>query len=135
MSPRPPSIRIFGWLLLVATLVAIVSLPPAYALDHDTRSALLMLMKVAGYNLCFWYMIARRANMIALWLYVSLTLLSVPLLALSWDEFAKPGRAYLALVVVNLALELAAAGILFRRDAREWLRARGRLPDHEDIFG
>ncbi|QVM84524.1 hypothetical protein [Novosphingobium decolorationis] len=135
MPSRPTSIRIFGALMLVQGLTALATVPLTYAQEPGSLPMVLMAMYAIGYYLCFWFMIARRANAIALWFYVGLSLLDLPMTIVFWEEYTAPGTLHLALSLANLALELASVALLLCTDARTWVHARGQVPDHRDIFG
>lgn len=143
----PVSIKAFGWLMAAASLGAIGQLffyYPVHTLwqflqaPETALSLVLGVMQALGYNLLFWYLIVRRANRIAAWIYTALTILWIGLMAYQW-------RAYLpaegtsdigpALVLSVMAMHAVAAAVLYFPAAREWLRMRGQIPDHREIFG
>jgi len=141
-SPRPASIRIFAWLLLGATVGGVaLLLGSRVEMATGTSSGisaaagrLLAIMWVLGYNLAFWVAIARRASNIARWLFAGLTLLGLVNQGLSWEVFVDEGPAFLAGTIIASLLQLGAMAVLFRSDASQWLRARGREPDLQRIF-
>ncbi len=142
MSPRPASIRIFGALLLAAALIGVGTLLvlapvlPGEAITPGLgpMAPVLAILWLSGYDLCFWFAIARRANRPAAWIFSGLTVLGLATLALDWPSYQALGSVYYVPMILASLLQAAATAILYRRDAREWLRARGRLPDHEEIF-
>ncbi|MCJ2183631.1 hypothetical protein MTR62_13150 [Novosphingobium sp. 1949] len=135
MSPRPLSIRIFGWLLLAATVLGLGYLPLRYDLSgQEALDAALALMQLCGYNLVFWTLIARRANGLARWLYLALTGLALIGIAADWATYRGASAAIVVPTLGVITLQVLAALVLLRADAREWLAARGRLIDHDDIF-
>ncbi|MBT0668928.1 hypothetical protein HT136_11170 [Novosphingobium profundi] len=143
MSPRPTSIRIFGWLLLAATLVALTTLvvfapvlrAQALALGFAAAGPLLAMFWVCGYNLCFWYAVARRASRVSAWIFSGLTAFSLVTMVIDRAAYIALGWGYVLPTGLATLLQIAAVAMLYRGDAQGWLKARGRLPDHADIFG
>lgn len=139
MSPRPLSVRIFGWLMLAATLVSLGLLAFNYRALHEEAvrtgqsplGTLFAMMLVSGYNLCFWVAIARRASNTARWLFLTVTALELVNMALGWAAYRSLGSIP---SLVAVAFQAAAALVLLRQDSAEWLAARGRLPGPEEIF-
>jgi hypothetical protein len=71
--------------------------------------------------LVLWYFIARRASNVAKWIFVVLTALGLfGLLAALADPSAAKGLQTMA-SAVSTGLQVAAAWLLFRPDARKWL--------------
>lgn len=131
---RPDSIIRFEQFYLASTGLTIVLqlLNFAGLIGPETLKAgetgLMLTFVAISYALAFvlWYLIARRASNVAKWVFVVITVLgligTVPtvLLLLSTD------RAYAMLFLLVTLLNLIAMVFLFRRDAVEWLRSRGR---------
>ncbi|MCT2401344.1 hypothetical protein [Novosphingobium mangrovi (ex Huang et al. 2023)] len=140
---RPPSIRMFGYLIFGATVISVGLLliyygelrADALSQGRSAASPLLAVMWVIGYNLCFWVAIARRASNIARWLLLGLTALGLLNQFLEYDSYLRLGSFYLATTVVASLVQIAAVAILFRRDAAHWLCNRGTMePDEAEIF-
>lgn len=140
---QPPSVRLFGYLVLAATILT-VGLLLAYfgelraeALNNgqSTAGPLLAMMWVTGYNLCFWVAIARRASNIARWFLLGLTALGLVNQMLDYERYLALGMPYIVTTVIASLAQVAAVAVLFREDADHWLRHRGRTEsDEAEVF-
>ena len=70
------------------------------------------------------YFIARRASNVAKWIFVALTAISLYSLVSGVANPATPKNLLLLVAVLNMALTLYAAWLLFRPDAKAWLASK-----------
>ena len=80
--------------------------------------------------LILWYFVVRRASVIAKWIVVVFAVLAVSgaLFTLLMASFASGIGAVLA--ITGYALQVVAAWLLFRPDAKDWF---GEKPDEDEI--
>ena len=133
---RPRSIILFEQLFLVSLVLSLVPLvlgygaaTAAWSNDPNVRSVGLgpgfligaMVVDYAVY-LLLWYLVARKASNVAKWILVVgvvLSLIAVPsLLRGPWTLLTIIG-------LLVYALEIAAVVLLFKADAKAWLKGEG----------
>ncbi len=143
MALRPQSIIRFEQVYLVSaalnTLVEVLSfMGISGPSDIDRKNIVLELSIVAlGWVLLFffWYFIARRASNVAKWLFVGLTVLGLLILVPDGTKLAQTNPIYAALTALITLLDFASIAFLFKRDAVDWLKSRGRIvPIDATIF-
>ncbi len=145
---RPRSIIRFEQLYLASILV---SLPSTLLSFDQTRAELAgdpgasqlglgggflvaTIVVSLALTLLLWFLIARRASVVAKWILVALTALGlfmmVGIVANPAPFMSLPG----ALTLLGTALGVVAVAFLFRRDARAWLANKGRDPVEPGVF-
>lgn len=144
---KPVSIQRFSQCLLASAGVSLVQAWIGF--DHMREAAAANPEAVAindealiagnaigiGVLLLLWFLIAMRASSVARWVLVALTaigLLAVP------GELAKAradGGLDLALAIAALTLQLAAVGLLFTGESRNWLAGRSTGEGHGPAGG
>ena len=135
---RPPSIVLFEKLYLAAIVVGIVntfvSWSQVNAMLDDPRvqaagmgNGTLVFALFVGILIPFllWYFIARRASNVAKWVLVVLTALGLFGFLSSLANPLAPKGLAMILGAVALVLQLYAAWLLFRPDAKAWLESKG----------
>ena len=144
---RPNSIRWFDRLVLTSLILGIVGMALNYAAAQAQIASNPVTAKWGngfligsmvgglGYLALMWYLIARRANNVAKWIWVVFFVLGSLYMPASFRILAQTdqGTIKLALALINSALQLAATVMLFRPDARVWFANRGKGID-PDIF-
>jgi len=147
---RPKSIVLFDYLYLTALLLGIVG----GVLNWQATSAMLAnnpaieamgtgivygilvgsIVFGLGINLLLWYFISRRVSNGARWIWVLLLVFGMPgtirtfLGSTGVVVLPVAGRAIL---IINLLLQIAAAVMLFRADARAWFASGGEAVDSD----
>lgn len=133
VSAKPKSITLFNRLNLAATLVGIANIFAHYGLLRNLAIAnkaspagpiLGILFLITSY-LIFWFFIYRRGSNIAKWLFVAVTLIAVALIPFNIRGVVAVGAAYAVIDGIVFILQIAAATMLFRSDAKVWLGQRG----------
>lgn len=143
---RPRSIVLFDWLYLGSLLGSLLSAPLSYSKlgemsDSDPALAAMagsigtfffVSMGIAlGISLLLWFFVSRKASNIAKWILVAFTAIGVVGLVPSLQE-PMFGGTQLAITIVLTLLQVVAAALLFRPDAREWFE--GKPPVDPDVF-
>lgn len=77
--------------------------------------------------LLLWFFIARRASMIAKWIFVALTIANFVNLAALATRWEAVPRWHATIAVLIAVVGLGALALLFRPDAREWFSGRGPI--------
>jgi hypothetical protein len=144
---RPKSIVVFDWLFLGSLAVGLLNIPRAMTrIDDQFRAdprltqfasighAALIAALVIGtaISLVLWYFISRRANNVAKWILVAITvygaLSSIRMLIDPTPLTPAPSLPAIAVSVV----QLAAMYCLFRKDAATWLEKK--TPIDPNVF-
>lgn len=73
----------------------------------------------------FWFFIYRRGSNIAKWLFVAVAAVSVALIPFNLRGVIAVGVAYTVIDGIAFVLQIAAAAVLFRNDAKAWLNPKG----------
>lgn len=128
-STKPKSIIVFNKLNLAATLMGIANTLVHYsalrslAISKEASPAgpLLGIIFVGLSYLIFWFFIFRRGSRAAKWLFVAVTAIAVGMIPQSLGEVIAMGIPYAVIDGASFVLQLAAATMLFRNDARDWL--------------
>jgi hypothetical protein len=86
-----------------------------------------------GINLLLWYFISRRASNAARWIWVVLLVVGLPgtVRTVSGATGMVLPLAGRGILIINVLLQLAAAAMLFRPDARAWFASGGQLADRD----
>lgn len=134
---RPKSILLFERLFLGGTALVVLNILFHYNRLRDYAIAqgvspagpIVGLISTLVFNLLFWFFIARRASGIARWIFVALLALGMIGFVADYRKALGIGASYLLWSTINAFLQLAAAGLLFRGDAAEWFRSKGRIID------
>jgi multidrug transporter EmrE-like cation transporter len=133
VSAKPKSITLFNRLNLAATLVGIANIFVHYALLRNLAISngaspagpiLGILFLIISY-LIFWFFIYRRGSNIAKWLFVAVTVIFVAMIPFNLRGVVTVGVAYAVINGSAFVLQIAAAAMLFRRDAKAWLGQKG----------
>jgi multidrug transporter EmrE-like cation transporter len=133
-STKPKSVTMFNRFNLAATLIAIANILVHYALlrnlaiSNGTSPAgpFLGILFLALSYLIFWFFIYRRGSKVARWIFLVFTAVSIAMVPLTLRDTLAIGAAYAIADGVSFLFQLAAAAMLFRRDATSWL---GRKKD------
>lgn len=134
---RPKSILLFEKLLLGSTALVVLNLLLHYGRLRDDAIAdgtspagpFLGIVLAVAVNLLLWFFIARRASTFTKWVMVVLMVLALIGFAADYPAALEIGFVYVLWSAINLGLQAAALAMLFRRDAAEWLRSKGRTLD------
>ncbi len=142
---RPRSIILFERYFLAAAAIAVLNVLVnygslrEYSLSRGGAAASSLLGMAIGlaFNLTFWFFIARRASNTIKWVLAAFTglglLIEVPNAAAG--KFGAISTLYLAIMVLTYGLNLIGVSFLFRRDATNWLKSRGKSgPVDPEIF-
>ena len=135
---RPPSIQLFEKVFFAGLIIGLINLAVSWnqvnAMVADPRlqeagvaNGVLLFGAVMGtvIPLLLWYFIARRASNVAKWIFVVLTAVGVFGFVSSIANPAMPKDAMLIGSVLSTALNVFAAWLLFKPDAKAWLESRG----------
>ncbi|HUQ13009.1 MAG TPA: hypothetical protein VM055_01885 [Novosphingobium sp.] len=135
---RPPSIQLFEKVFFAGFVIGLINLVLSWdqvnAMVADPRlqeagvaNGILIFGVVMGVviPLLLWYFIARRASNVAKWIFVVLTAIGVFGFVSSLADPAMPKNAMLIGSAVSTALNVFAAWLLFKPDAKAWLDSRG----------
>ncbi|MFD1786946.1 hypothetical protein ACFSC3_05100 [Sphingomonas floccifaciens] len=129
---RPKSIDLFercylgGWAVgLINTLISWTNVrqdPRIIAAAEQVGSWYLSTITAIGLAipLILWFFIARKGSVVAKWIMVGLTALGVAGLALSFARGQYPAGIAGILGLAGVVLNIAAAAMLFRPDAKPW---------------
>jgi hypothetical protein len=79
-----------------------------------------------GFNMLFWFLIARRASNGAKWVLTVLTAIGVVSMVARWQLYTAFSPLRLTLSLLVLVLQVIAMAYLFRADAVIWLKSKGR---------
>lgn len=127
-----PSLAIgtIGSVIQLSSNVARFAANPATA-QFGTGFVIFTIVATTAINILFWFFIARRASNVAKWIWV--VFLIFGLLSLTM-MFVSPivsviGAAWKVFALLINGLQIAAAFMLFRPDARAWFAARGKSVD------
>ena len=130
---RPRSIvlyeRVFLAMMVAGIVAAVVGWDRQLAALERQPGVAAMATGVLAFTLAvstlvyvlLWYFIARRASVVAKWIYVVLVVLSAGNLLREMLANGMRTDIVAAMNVIGLVLMLTSAALLFRRDAREWL--------------
>lgn len=133
---RPKSIELFercylgGWAVGVVntlmTWTAVSDDPRIVEASEVIGSWYLPTMTAIGLAipLILWFFIARKGSVVAKWIMVVLTAIGVIGLALSFARGEYPAGIPGILGLIGVTLNIAAAAMLFRPDARPWFGER-----------
>lgn len=132
---RPRSIIRFEQFYLTSTVLTIVLqllnfgglLGPDTLKGNETQVVLILVGIGYVFSFVVWYLIARRASNIAKWFFVVITVLALIGTLPMLPTLLSTDLAYALLFALVTVLNLAAMVFLFRHDAVEWLRSRGRV--------
>ncbi len=124
---RPKSVVLFERLLIVSTILGALDIP----LHNDKPFALAMFLILTG---IFWFFIVRRASNIARWIFAIALAVGMVRLPAIYVEARQLGMAAVLLALGVAALRIVGAALLFRKDASEWFKTKGRGPDFGDVF-
>lgn len=73
----------------------------------------------------FYYFIARRASNTAKWILVAMTTIGILMLPSTYLQTIQVGPAYTFVSAICFVFQLAAIGVLFRKDAVQWFKDKG----------
>jgi len=133
VSAKPKSIILFNRLNLAATLVGVINIFAHYALLRNLAISngaspagpiLGVFLLIISY-LIFWFFIYRQGSNIAKWLFVAVTVIAVAMIPFNLRGVVAIGVAYTAIDGIAFVLQIAAAAVLFRSDAKAWLSQKG----------
>ena len=135
-STKPNSIVMFNKLNLAATLMGIANTLVHYsalrslAISKGASPAgpILGIILVGLSYLIFWFFIFRRGSRAAKWLFVAATMFAVGMIPRSIGEVIAMGVPYAVIDGTSFVLQLAAAAMLFRSDAKDWLAHKNHEP-------
>jgi hypothetical protein len=122
--------RSFERLYLFAIVAGVVD--ALRSIDHVTvanqlgmgRGPVLAALCVStGFSLLLWYLTARRASVVAMWLMVAVTASEALFLGWKLVHLGNSPAIGLAVTFTITALKVLALSYLFRADARQWLSA------------
>ncbi len=135
---RPPSIILFEKVFFASIVISVITLALSWNRMVSTAVAQrpgiaeaapsVMLVGAAigiGIPILLWYFIARRASNVAKWIFVVLTAISIFSFVSSIANPMIPGTLMIVVGAVTTALQVFAAWLLFKPDARAWLESRG----------
>ncbi len=135
---RPSSIILFEKVFLAAIVLGLVNSllfwgsmtevlddPAVKAAGMGTGFMLFSVVIGAAISLLLWYFIARRASIVAKWIFVVILALGVFGMVANLTNPAIPKGAQLVGGFVSLLLQLYAGWLLFKPDAKIWLESRG----------
>jgi hypothetical protein len=141
---RPKSIVIFERLFLAGTAFSILSILLYYGAWRDlaisrgeAAAGPLIGIVLAGFmGWLFWFFIVRRSSKLVKWLLCIAVVFTAIELPESIEKGRLIGTGYLMLFAAGTFLQSAAPLLLFRKDAREWFRHKGQVPEPiSDVFG
>lgn len=140
--PRPLSITRFGRLYLSSTFLGLLFTVLYYdtlrewSLQRGSSPGAILVFAFVGtlISLLLWYLIARRASRVAKWLVTIGTGFELVLMIGNVGAYLVFGAAYLAIDLVLRLMTVAACWFLFRPDAAEWFRTRGKIALIETVF-
>jgi hypothetical protein len=133
VSAKPKSMILFNRLNLAAALVGIINIFAHYALLRNLAISngaspagpiLGVFFLIISY-LIFWFFIYCRGSNIAKWLFVAVAVISVAMIPLNLREVVAVGVAYITIDGIAFVLQISAAAMLFRSDAKAWLSQKG----------
>jgi hypothetical protein len=138
---RPRSIILFERLFLAMVVLGLVNTGLAWETSvarlavhpalRDVAPVLVLAAAIVStliYAL-LWYLIARRASRVAKWIYLALVAVSLLSFGQQLLRIGFRGDAASLIATLVLALMIASAVMLFRRDAAEWLGKRTGAAD------
>jgi hypothetical protein len=138
---RPPSIVLFEKVFLASIVVGILNTVLSWSLVFKAAEnpalratgigeSLVITSVLIGIllPLLLWYFIARRASTIAKWIYVVLTAFGLLAMVQALTATRIPGSLPLILSALALALQIYAAWLLFKPDAKAWFAGESGDP-------
>lgn len=140
---RPESIRRFEWFFWIGAVAPVIAILTDYqflkqqalAGGHSQLGPITGVLFSVAVDLALWLAIVRKASNVGKWIMVIMTGLSVLLLPREFRQFVAISHTYTILMLASLAAWTVACGLLFRRDAREWLASRGKnMPVDPGVF-
>ena len=129
---KPRSIIHFQRLFLGSTLLTIANIfihysalrSSALAKGASPAGPILGVIVAMGFYALFRFGIGRIASNVAKWLFVAFTVFSLVQIPINLPETIRIGPSYALLDAFCFVLQLAAATMLFRQDAADWLKGR-----------
>jgi hypothetical protein len=133
---KPVSIQRFSQFMLASVAISLVQVWNGFDRMRDavaanpevtafSDEALIAGTVIAiGVMLLLWFLIAMRASSVARWVLVALTGLGLLSLPGMLTRAKGDGAIDLALAIGAAGLQIAAVGMLFTREARDWLAGR-----------
>ena len=140
---RPRSIRQFEWLFIVQATTSILAIMINYGLlrQRAIDAGVSPLGPLVGMLLSLivdvplWFFIARRASSASKWIMVVLSVLTIIGLPGELTDAREISLSYQVLFGISVIGWFAALAMLFRRDARIWLRSHGKSPEPDpEVF-
>lgn len=124
---RPKSIRYFEGLFLTSAALNLFDIVRADFPDPEIGRAgsFLLLWVMAAFISWIWFGVARRAIPAAKLTFVVFIVAGTGLFLSSPSSFVTEDKVAFALTVTTSALDVAAAMLLFRHDARRWFANGG----------
>lgn len=127
---KPTSIIWFNRLFLASAVVSVGNILAHYGLLRSMAISqgtspigpILGIALVMLEYMIFRFFIVSRSSGIAKWVFVAVTAFSVAMVPLNLPAVFGVGRMYAATDIFSYVLELAAAMMLFRKDATRWFR-------------
>lgn len=139
---RPLAITWFGRLYLSSAILSfiftLVYYPQlrAWTLERGSAPGAILGVSLLGLlaTFAFWYFIAKRASTIAKWVLVVATAVGLASYIAGYQAYLEFGVAYFIIDAMLRLLTLTACAFLFRADAAEWFRNRGRNAPDATVF-
>ena len=121
----PTNVRRFEWLMYISLVLGIVNAIlqyPAFSARIPGAFIIFIQAFVVAFFVLFIWLIARKRQNWARWIFVIFFVLGLPVYALGFTDLLQRTPAAALIGLVQLALQLGAVIFIFTGDAKPWFR-------------